>query len=133
MKHLQTFESYNQLNEEELFGSDVYKFLSDDETKAKIMDVYVPQYITQAINSGKYKNDETGNLVDLKDLAKEDYKSAIDLGEQNKWGNPYPLLGGAPKFLKQCEPKIRKAYEYIYQRIDRANQGKGAHGFGSAE
>lgn len=133
MKHLKTFESYNQVNEEELFGSDVYKFLSDGETKDKIMKVSIPKYISQALSSGKYKNDETGKSVDLKDLTEEDYKNAIELGEKNKWSNPYPLLGGSPKFLKQCDPKIRKAYEYIYQRIDRANQGKGAHGFGSGE
>jgi hypothetical protein len=123
MKHLKTFESYNQVNE----ASDVYKFLSDKDRKEKIMTINVPQFIDQAIKFGKYKNDETGKSIELKELTKEDYEKAIELGEGNKWSNPYPFFGGSPKFLNQVDPKVKKAYEYIYQRIDKANRGQFAH------
>ena len=133
MKHLKTFEYYNQVNEEELFDSDVYKFLSDANTKKDVMEINVPGYINQALKYGKYKNNETGQSVDLKDLKKEDYEKAIELGEGNKWGNPYPFFGGSPKFLKQVDPKVKKAYEYIYQRIDIADKGKAAHTGGAGQ
>jgi hypothetical protein len=129
MKHLKTFESYNQLNEEELFESDVYKFLLDAKDKEIAMGL-IPKFIEQAKRYGSYTNEHTEKLVDLKDLTDEDYKNAVELGENNKWGSPGRLLG-TPKFLKEAEPKLRKAYEYIYQMIDKLNQGQSAHTGGS--
>ena len=130
MKHIKKFESFEYELTEGLLDSDVYKFLSDKSIKKSIMDINVPKYIKQALDSKRYKNSESGTMVDLSDLTDEDYRKAIELGENNKWGNPHAMLG-SPKFFKNADPKIKKAYEYIYQRIDTANQGKPAHGFGS--
>lgn len=132
MKHIKKFESFEYELNEGLLDSDVYKFLSDKSIKKSVMDINVPKYIKQALNSKRYKNSESGKMVDLSDLTDEDYRKAIELGENNKWGNPHAMLG-SPKFFKNADPKIKKAYEYIYQRIDTANQGKPAHGFGSGE
>ncbi len=132
MKHIKKFESFEYELNEGLLDSDVYKFLSDKSIKKSIMDINVPKYIKQALDSKRYKNSESGKMVDLSDLTDEDYRKAIELGENNKWGNPHAMLG-SPKFFKNADPKIKKAYEYIYQRIDTANQGKPAHGFGSGE
>lgn len=132
MKYIKKFESFEYELNEGLLDSDVYKFLSDKSIKKSVMDINVPKYIKQALDSKKYKNSESGKMVDLSDLTEEDYRKAIELGENNKWGNPHAMLG-APKFFKNADPKIKKAYEYIYQRIDTANQGKPAHGFGSGE
>jgi hypothetical protein len=132
MKYIKTFESFEdpgKLNEG-ILDSDVYKFLSDKSNKENIMSVNVPTYIKQALNSKKYKNSDSGKIVDLSDLTEQDYRKAIELGEANKWGNPHSMLG-APKFFKASDEKTKKAYAYIYQRIDMANQGKAAHGFGS--
>ena len=132
MKHIKKFESFEYELNEGLLDSDVYKFLSDKSIKKSVMNINVPKYIKQALDSKRYKNSESGKMVDLSDLTDEDYRKAIELGENNKWGNPHAMLG-SPKFFKNADPKIKKAYEYIYQRIDTANQGKPAHGFGSGE
>lgn len=132
MRHLKKFESFEYEVNEGLLDSDVYKFLSDDRTKKSVMSINVPKYIKQALDSKKYKNFNTGKMVDLSDLKEEDYKNAIQLGENNKWGNPNSMLG-APKFFKNSDDKTKKAYQYLYQRIDMANQGRPAHGFGSGE
>jgi len=132
MKYLKTFESFEESFElnEGILDSDVYKFLSDKDNKEKIMSINVPTYIKQALNSKKYKNSETGKMIDLSDLTEQDYRKAIELGEANKWGNPHAMLG-APKFFKAFDEKTKKSYEYIYQRIGMAIQGKAPHGFGS--
>ena len=132
MKYIKKFESFEYEVNEGLLDSDVYKFLSDKDTKKSIMDINVPKYIKQAMSAKKYKNSESGKMVDLSDLIESDYENAIQLGENNKWGNPHAMLG-APKFFKNADDKTKKAYEYIYQRIDMANQGKAAHAFGSGE
>jgi hypothetical protein len=132
MKYIKKFESFDNNVNEGLLDSDVYKFLSDSDNRKSIMSINVPKYIKQAIDAKKYKNLESDEMVDLSDLNEDDYKNAIELGDNNKWGNPYSLLG-TPKFLKKADPKLRKAYEYLYQRIDMANQGKPAHGFGSGK
>jgi len=125
MKYLKTFESFNIVNEEELFKSDVYKFLSDKERKEKVMEIGLPKYIKDALRFKKYKNSSTEKNIDLSDLTEQDYKDAFDLGEKNEWKNPFPLLGGSPKFLKDIDPKLKKAYEYIYDRIDGSDSGGG--------
>jgi hypothetical protein len=130
MKHIKKFESFEYELNEGLLDSDVYKFLSDKDIKKSIMDISVPKYIKQALDYNKYKNSESEKMVDLSDLSESDYKNAIKLGEENKWGNPHSMIG-TPKFLKKTDEKTKKAYEYIYQRIDMSNKGTPAHGFGS--
>ena len=133
MKYLKTFESFEESVElnEGLLDSPVYKFLSDKAKKEEMMSNNVPQYIKQALNFKKYTDTDTKKSIDLSDLTEDDYKKAIEMGESNKWANPDGmLLGGAPKFFKQADDKLKKAYKYIYSRIDML-AGKEPHGFGS--
>jgi hypothetical protein len=132
MKYLKTFESFEgsvELNEG-LLDSPVYKLLSDKDKKKKMMEINIPGYIKQALNLKKYTNMDTKKVIDLSDLTEEDYKKAIEMGESNKWANPDGMmLGGAPKFFKEADEKMKKAYKYIYTRIDSLS-GKEPHSFG---
>jgi hypothetical protein len=129
MKYIKTFESF-ELNEG-LLDSPVYKLLSDKDKKEKMMSNNIPQYIKQALTFKKYTDMDTKKVIDLSDLTEEDFKKAIEMGESNKWANPDGMmLGGAPKFFKAADEKTKKAYKYIYSRIDMIT-GKEPHGFGS--
>jgi len=132
MKYLKTFESFEgsvELNEG-LLDSPVYKLLSDKDKKKKMMEINIPGYIKQALNLKKYTDMETKKVIDLSDLTEEDYKKAIEMGESNKWANPDGMmLGGPPKFFKEADEKMKKAYKYIYTRIDNLS-GKEPHSFG---
>ena len=132
MKYLKTFESFEESVElnEGILDSPVYKLLSDKAKKEEMMSNNVPQYIKQALNLKKYTDMETKKVIDLSDLTEEDYKKAIEMGESNKWANPDGMmLGGAPKFFKEADEKMKKAYKYIYTRIESLS-GKQPHSFG---
>lgn len=138
MKHLKTFESF-QINEG-LLDSPVYKYLQDEDNRKKMMADKVG-VIPDSLDPlpKKYTDLEARNpdkkidgIVDLSDLTMDDYKKAIEMGESNRWANPSgPMLGGPPKFFKEADEKIKKAYRYIYQIIDSFVKGKQPHGFGS--
>lgn len=128
MKHLKTFENF-QINEG-ILDSPVYKLLSDKDKKKKMLEINIPGYIKQALTSKKYTDMDTKKVIDLSDLTDEDYNKAIEMGESNKWANPDgKLLGGPPKFFKEADEKMKKAYKYIYTRIDSLS-GKDPHSFG---
>jgi len=132
MKYLKTFESFEESVElnEGLLDSPVYKLLSDKDKKKKMMEINIPQYIKQALTAKKYTDMDTKKVIDLSDLTEEDYKKAIEMGESNKWANPDGMmLGGPPKFFKEADEKMKKAYKYIYTRIDNLS-GKEPHSFG---
>jgi hypothetical protein len=130
MKYLKTFESFEGSVNEGILDSAVYKLLSDKDKKQKMMDINIPGYIKQALNLKKYTDMDTKKVIDLSDLTEEDYKKAIEMGESNKWANPDgKLLGGPPKFFKEADEKMKKAYKYLYSRIDDL-AGKEPHSFG---
>jgi hypothetical protein len=130
MKYLKTFESFEGSVNEGILDSAVYKLLSDKDKKKKMMEINIPGYIKQALNLKKYTDMETKKVIDLSDLTEEDYKKAIEMGESNKWANPDGMmLGGPPKFFKEADEKMQKAYKYIYTRIDNLS-GKEPHSFG---
>ena len=132
MKYLKTFESFegSVVLNEGILDSSVYKLLSDKDKKKKMMEINIPGYIKQALTVKKYTDMETKKVIDLSDLTEEDYKKAIEMGESNKWANPDgKMLGGPPKFFKEADEKMQKAYKYIYTRIDNLS-GKEPHSFG---
>ena len=132
MKYLKTFESFegSVVLNEGILDSSVYKLLSDKDKKKKMMEINIPGYIKQALSFKKYTDMDTKKVIDLSDLTEEDYKKAIEMGESNKWANPDgKMLGGPPKFFKEADEKMQKAYKYIYTRIDNLS-GKEPHSFG---
>ena len=142
MKYLKTFESFGEsaeLNEglfKGLLDSPVYNLFMEEgdekgtTKKEKIMKINVPGYIQQALRYNKYTDKDTKKSIDLSDLTEEDYKKAIEMGDSNKWANPDgKLLGGPPKFFKEADEKMKKAYKYLYSRIDDL-AGKEPHSFG---